>query len=123
MTGATTPGAVGGEAVAPADTDVRTLVFTDAESAKQWANGLPLTNIALVCETVRGQLRALSAAALPARERARIAEVLRDLIAYLHTELARRYAGKGQPAVDRDLAKRVVQGHYRLNGRRELWRS
>ena len=102
MTGATTPGAVGGEAVAPADTDVRTLVFADAESAKQWANGLPLTNIALVCETVRGQLRALSAAALPARERARIAEVLRDLIAYLHTELARRYAGKGQPAVDRE---------------------
>jgi hypothetical protein len=29
--------------------------------------------------------------------------VLRDLIAHLHTELARRYAGKGQPAVDREL--------------------
>ena len=45
----------------------------------------------------------MSAAAFPARERATIAEVLRDLIAYLHTELARRYAGKGQPAVDREL--------------------
>jgi hypothetical protein len=102
MTEPMTPPAVPGEPISAIDADVRALVFTDAESAKQWAHGLPLTNVALVCETVQGQLRALSAAALPARERARIAEVLRDLIAYLHTELARRYAGKGQPAVDRE---------------------
>ena len=37
------------------------------------------------------------------RERATIAEVLRDQVAHLHTELARRYAGKAQPAVDREL--------------------
>ena len=29
--------------------------------------------------------------------------MLRDLVAHLHTELARRYAGKPQPAVDREL--------------------
>jgi len=87
---------------APATGDVRALVFGDAESAKRWAHGLPLTNVALVCETVRGQLKALAAASFPPRERATIAEVLRDLIAYLHTELARRYAGKAQPAVDRE---------------------
>ena len=85
------------------DVDLRALVFTDAESAKKWAHSLPLTSVALVCETVQGQLKALSAAAFPARERATIAEVLRDLISHLHTELARRYAGKGQPAVDREL--------------------
>ena len=39
----------------------------------------------------------------PPRERATIAEVLRDLVAHLHTELARRYAGKAQPAVEREL--------------------
>ena len=50
-----------------------------------------------------GQLRALSAADFAPRERATIAEVLRDQVAYLHTELARRYAGKPQPAVDREL--------------------
>ena len=33
----------------------------------------------------------------------RIAEVLRDQVAHLHTELARRYAGKPQPAADREL--------------------
>ena len=57
----------------------------------------------LVCETVLAQLKALAAASFPPRERATIAEVLRELIAHLHTELARRYAGKGQPAVDREL--------------------
>ena len=83
--------------------DLRRLAFADAESAKRWTHALPLTNVALVCETVQGQLKALAAADFAARERATIAEVLRDLIAYLHTELARRYAGKGQPAADREL--------------------
>lgn len=83
--------------------DIRKLAFADAEGAKRWARTLPLTNVALVCETVQGQLKALAAATFAARERATIAEVLRDLIAYLHTELARRYAGKGQPASDREL--------------------
>ena len=83
--------------------DVRTLAFADAEGAKRWARALPLTNVSLVCETVQGQLKALAAADFSARERATIAEVLRDLIAYLHTELARRYAGKGQPAAEREL--------------------
>jgi hypothetical protein len=102
MTEPTSPDAARAGAAAAHDADVRALAFSDAEGAKQWAHGLPLTNVALVCETVRGQLKALSVAAFPARERATIAEVLRDLIAYLHTELARRYAGKGQPAVDRE---------------------
>ena len=79
------------------------LAFADTDGAKRWANGLPLTNIAQVYEAVLGQLRALSAADFPPRERATIAEVLRDQVAYLHTELARRYAGKAQPAVDREL--------------------
>ena len=97
------PDAAVAGAAAAQDADLRALVFADAESAKKWANSLPLTNVALACETVQGQLKVLSAAAFPARERATIAEVLRDLIAHLHTELARRYAGKGQPAVDREL--------------------
>src|SRR4029453_17763093 len=36
-------------------------------------------------------------------ERATIAEVMREQVAHLHTELARRYAGKPQPASDREL--------------------
>ena len=41
-----------------------------------------------------GQLHALAAADVPARERARIAEVLRDHVGHLHTELARKYAAE-----------------------------
>lgn len=79
------------------------LAFADADSAKRWANALPLTNVTQLFDAVLGQLRALSAADFAPRERATIAEVLRDQVAYLHKELARRYAGKAQPAVDREL--------------------
>jgi cyclic-di-GMP-binding protein len=78
------------------------LAFADADSAKKWANSLQLTNVAQVFDAVLGQLRALSAAEFAPRERATIAEVLRDQVAYLHKELARRYAGKPQPAEDRE---------------------
>jgi hypothetical protein len=84
------------------DGESRALAFADVESAKRWVHDLPLASVALVCETVQGQLKALAAATFAPRERATIAEVLRDLVAHLHTELARRYAGKGQPAVDRE---------------------
>jgi hypothetical protein len=79
------------------------LAFADADGAKAWANNLPLTNVAQLYEIVHGQLRALSAASFAPRERATIAEILREIVAHLHTELARRYAGKPQPAIDREL--------------------
>src|SRR4030095_14391977 len=52
----------------------------------------------------------LSAAAFAPRERATIAEILRDQVAELHTELARRFAGKPQPAAERehDAADRAI---------------
>lgn len=96
MTGTASPG--------PTVAEAPVLAFRDADGAKQWANGLAHTNIAQVCDTVLGQLKALSAASFAPRERATIAEVLRDLVAHLHTELARRYAGKAQPAGERELA-------------------
>src|SRR6266540_1671346 len=79
------------------------LAFADAEGVAQWAKMLPLTNVAQVYDAVLGQLRAMSAAECAPRERATIAEVMRDQVAHLHTELARSYAGKPQPAVDREL--------------------
>jgi len=103
MTEPLPPGAPGTDLPARTDGELRALAFADAETAKRWARALPVQSVALACETVQGQLKALAAAQFPPRERATIAEVLRDLIAHLHTELARRYAGKGQPAVDREL--------------------
>jgi len=90
-------------ATAPRPGTLPPLAFADADSAKHWANALPLTNVAQLFDVVHGQLKALSAASFAPRERATIAEVLRDLVSHLHTELARRYAGKPQPLVDREL--------------------
>jgi hypothetical protein len=90
--------------VAPdAVSDAPPLAFGDAETAKAWAKTLPFSNAAQLHAAVAGQLRALAGAELPARERATVAEILRDLVSHLHTELARRYAGKALPAVDREL--------------------
>jgi hypothetical protein len=103
MTEPESPGTTAGEGTPSLEAAPRSLAFTDAASAKLWVNGLPLTSISLVCETLLGQLKALAAARISPRARATIAEVLRDLIAHLHKELARRYAGKSQPAGDREL--------------------
>jgi len=78
--------------------------FTDAEGAARWLKTLPLTSVADSYHDVLGQLNALAGVEVPPRERARIAEVLRDRVAFLHTELARRYAGKPQPPHERDAA-------------------
>ena len=102
----TLPGLAPAEAAEPARVDGATPpapAFADADGAKSWAKGLPLTNVAQLFEAVHGQLQALAAATLAPRERATIAEIMRDVVAHLHTELARRYAGKAQPAVDREL--------------------
>jgi hypothetical protein len=79
------------------------LAFAGAEGAVRWAKGLALQSVANAYDAVHGQLKALAAADFLPRERATIAEVLRDPVVHLHTELARRYAGKPQPATGREL--------------------
>jgi hypothetical protein len=78
------------------------LAFADAEGCAAWLRALPLTNIPQHFEEILGQLKRLSEAEFAPRERARIAEVMREPVMFLHTELARRYAGKPQPAGDRE---------------------
>jgi hypothetical protein len=87
----------------PTPTPDPALAFADAEGAVRWAKGLPLLTVGAAYDAVLGQLRALKAADVAPRERATVAEVLRDPVTHLHTELARRYAGKPQPAVGREL--------------------
>ena len=82
---------------------IPSLAFADADGAKRWAKSLLITGVSPLYEAVRGQLRALSAADFAPRERATIAEVMREQTAHLHTELARRYAGKPQPFAEREL--------------------
>ena len=86
-----------------AEVAVPALAFADSDSAKRWVKSLLITAVTPLYEAVHGQLRALSAADFAPRERATIAEVMREQVAHLHTELARRYAGKPQPATEREL--------------------
>jgi len=90
-------------ATAGSGAPVPALAFADAEGAAGWAKSLPYTNVTQVYDAVFGQIKAMSAAEFLPRERATIAEIMRDQVAHLHTELARRYAGKPQPTVDREL--------------------
>ena len=78
------------------------LELRDAASAAQWVKSLPLSSVSQCYETLLGQLRALTAAEVGPRDRATIAELVREPVAHLHTELARRYAGKPQPLDDRE---------------------
>ncbi|HVO87807.1 MAG TPA: hypothetical protein VMV45_04635 [Casimicrobiaceae bacterium] len=80
------------------------LAFADVDSAGRWMKALPLQGVSQAYEALQGQLQAMASATLPARERATIAELARTQVAHLHTELARRYAGKPQPAVERERA-------------------
>ena len=82
--------------------DTPPLAFADVDGAKRWAKSLPLLSVGQAYETFRGQLQALAAASFAPRERATIVEVMREPALHLHTELARRYAGKPQPAAERE---------------------
>jgi hypothetical protein len=78
------------------------LAFNDSDGASKWSKTLPLLPVGQAHEALLAQLHCLAAADLPARERAKIAEVLREQVSHLHTELARRYAGKPQPEGERE---------------------
>ena len=92
-----------GSPAAAGEREIPALAFADADGAKRWTQSLIMAGVAPLYEAIHGQLRALSAAEFPPRERARIAELMREQVAHLHTELARRYAGKPQPTADREL--------------------
>jgi cyclic-di-GMP-binding protein len=82
--------------------DVPPLAFHDAASATQWMKALPLSNVGQAYDALLGQLRALTHSDIAPRDRATIAELAREPVAYLHAELARRYAGRPQPLEERE---------------------
>ena len=85
-----------------ASAEPRLLAFNDAASATRWVKGLPLSNVGQAYQEILGQLHALTASPMGPRDRATIAELIREPVAHLHAELARRYAGKPQPLEERE---------------------
>ena len=73
------------------------LQFTDSASCRTWIEQLPLTNVQQAQKILAAQLAALATARLPALERLKILETLREPVAFVQEELANRYAGKPLP--------------------------
>ncbi len=73
------------------------LQFTDAASCARWVAALPITNVQMVQQTLSEQAAALAAAKLPALERLKIIEALKETILFSQAELAKRYIGKPLP--------------------------
>ena len=91
------------EDVSPAEApETPELAFSDAVSASRWVKSLPLSNVGQAYQALRDQLHALTACEMGPRDRATIAELIREPVAHLHTELARRFAGKPQPLDERE---------------------
>ena len=82
--------------------DTPPLAWTDSAGAARWMKAVPLYGVGQAYAAMLGQLRALTVAEILPRERATLAELARDPVVHLHTELARRYAGKPQPAGERE---------------------
>jgi hypothetical protein len=78
------------------------LAFSDAAGATRWVKSLPLANVGHTYHELLGQLHALTASQMGPRDRATIAELIREPVAHLHDELAKRYAGKPQPVDERE---------------------
>lgn len=73
------------------------LQFTDSVSCRTWIEQLPLTNVQQAQKMLAAQFAALTATQMPALERLKILETLREPVAFVQEESANRYAGKPLP--------------------------
>ena len=73
------------------------LQFSDSASCKRWIETLPLTNVEQAQRQLTVQCAALTAAEIPALERLKMLETLKEPFAFVQSESANRYAGKPLP--------------------------
>lgn len=71
--------------------------FVDVAGCKQWLKGLPLTNVQAVQRDLVEQIELLGHYPLPAIERLKILEQLRESVAYITGELGKKYRNKPVP--------------------------
>lgn len=71
--------------------------FSDAAACKQWLKTLPLTNIYLAHATLTSQIELINRTPIDHMERLKINELLRDPIAFVQTEMAKKFLGKPLP--------------------------
>lgn len=71
--------------------------FTDACGCQAWLAALPLTDVPRAHAEILGQLEAFNLLPLPPLERLKILELLREPVAYVQGELAKKYLNKPIP--------------------------
>lgn len=71
--------------------------FSDAGACRKWLKTLPLTNIQALHGELQEQLELLGHFPLPALERLKILEQLRETVAFLANELGKKYRNKPVP--------------------------
>jgi hypothetical protein len=71
--------------------------FTDATSCAEWLQSLPLINVGPSQGSLLGQLEELNACALPAGERLKILELLREPVMFVQGEQAKKFIAKAIP--------------------------
>jgi hypothetical protein len=73
------------------------LQFHDAANCMRWIASLPITNVQLAQQALSEQVSALTSAELPALERLKILEALKETVNFTQAEVAKRYLGKPLP--------------------------
>lgn len=71
--------------------------FGDASACRKWLKTLPLTNVQALQGAFQQQLELLGHFPLPALERLKILEQLRETVAFLANELGKKYRNKPMP--------------------------
>jgi hypothetical protein len=82
------------QSLAPSST---ALQFQDAAGCARWIASLPITNVQLAHQMVLEQVSALAPADVPALERLKMLEALRETVQFTQAEIAKRYIGKPLP--------------------------
>jgi hypothetical protein len=95
----------------PSVTGPQRPIISDAKSCQNWLAALPLTQATAAHTEIQLQLDLLNhTSALSGIERLRIQEQLRESVAYVQSEMAKKYAGKPVPLDAAELAvwKKVI---------------
>ncbi|MBI4192425.1 MAG: hypothetical protein HY525_18040 [Betaproteobacteria bacterium] len=73
------------------------LQFNDGASCKRWIESLPLTNVQSAQNALTQQIALVRQAGIAPAELLRVLEALREPVAYVQHELARKYTGRPLP--------------------------
>lgn len=83
--------------------DLARPAFRDAASCQQWLGQLQLTNLALAQTTLHKQLQEFNRCPLPGRDRLETLEALRETVAVVQNDFARKLSAKKLPLEDDEL--------------------